>query len=513
MAEPCPRNSDDDVDAPAASPSAHRVSGRRHVERRVSLALLLFFTVARVFADDRAEIDGLIRATLAEVHDAPGLSVAVVKDGKVIVASGYGLASIASNRPMTATTPVYIASSTKSYTGLLLATLAQRHVLDLDVPIVNYLSELQDWPEASRITLRQLLTHSAGIENSGITMRTAYTGEYTSPQLIRLLRSSRSIDRAFTYDNLGYIVASLVAERVTGKKWQDLMEELVLRPLAMRNTSDYVSRAKGALATGYLTAPDRTQAEAFMAKRDGTMHAAGGIVTTADDLSRWLLANITEPSPAFREAHKLQITLTKPSDRFKVHRTGYGFGWYLATYDGTAMLEHSGGYPGWRAHVSFLPKEKIGVAIIANNSGLGGFLPDILAAQIYDRLLGKPASMTAHEVHKRLDNVWQQMLAEREKRSKRPPTLLKPIELYAGEYENSAMGKLVIERNGDRLVARYGPLHSLIEPFTEPDSGRVEMVPDQGEVLQFTFGPEKQASSVSWGSDIFARSATPMLPR
>jgi CubicO group peptidase (beta-lactamase class C family) len=471
-----------------------------------SFALLLL-TAASAFADDRDDIDRLVRATLAEVHDTPGLSVAVVKDGKVVLAEGYGLANIASKRPMTATTPVYIGSSTKSYTGLLLATLAQRGVLDLDTPILKYLPELKDWPDAARITLRQLLTHSAGISNSGITMRTAYTGEYTSQQLVQLLRYSRSIDRQFTYDNLGYVVASLIAERVTGKKWQDLMEEIVLQPLGMRSTSAYFSRAKGAVATGYVTALDRTQSEAFMAKRDETMHAAGGIVTTAKDLSRWLVANIEEPAPAFRDAHKLQITLVKPSDRFKVHRTGYGFGWYVSTYDGIAMLEHSGGYPGWRAHVSFLPKKRIGVAIVSNNSGLGGFLPDVLAAQIYDRLLGKPASMTAQDIHKRLDGVWQQMTAEREMRSKRPPTLLKPIEVYAGTYENPSLGELLIERSGDRLVARYGPLHSVIEQFTEPDSGRVEMVPDDGEVLRFKFGEPKNAISVSWGSDVFTRNA------
>ncbi|MEA2239631.1 MAG: hypothetical protein QOC81_4355 [Thermoanaerobaculia bacterium] len=473
--------------------------------RLLSFALLLL-TAVSAFANDRDDIDRLVRATLAEVHDAPGLSVAVVKNGKVLLSEGYGLANIATKRPMTATTPVYIASSTKSYTGLLLATLAQRGVLDLDTPILKYLPELQDWPDAARITLRQLLTHSAGIGNSGITMRTAYTGEYTSPQLIRLLRDSRSIDRQFTYSNLGYIVASLVAERVTGKKWQDLMEEIVLRPLGMRGTSAYVSRAKGAVATGYLTAPDRTQAETFIAKRDKTMHAAGGIVTTANDLSRWLLANIEEPAPAFREAHKLQITLVKPSERFKIRRTGYGFGWYLATYDGLPMLEHSGGFPGWRAHVSFLPKEKIGVAIVANNSGLGGFLPDVLAAQIYDRLLGKPAAMTAQDIRKRLDDIWQQTLAEREKRSKRPPTLLKPLELYAGRYDNPVMGELLIERSGDHLVARYGPLYSVIEQFTEPESGRVEMVPDDGEVFRFKFGEPKDAISVSWGPDVFRRS-------
>jgi CubicO group peptidase (beta-lactamase class C family) len=338
-------------------------------------------------------------------------------------------------------------------------------------------------------------------------MRTAYTGDYTPLQLIQLLRYSRSIDRQFTYDNLGYVVASLIAERVTGKKWQDLMKELVLRPLAMRSTSAYFSHAKGVVATGYVTALDRTQSEAFLAKRDKTMHAAGGIVTTANDLSRWLLANIDEPTPAFREAHKLQITLPKPSDRFKVHRTGYGFGWYLGTYDGLAMLDHSGGYPGWRAHVSFLPKERIGVAIVANNSGLGGFLPDVLAAQIYDHLLGKPAAMTAHDIHERLDGVWRQMIAEREMRSKRAPTLLKPIDVYAGAYQNPVMGELVIERNGDHLVAHYGPLHSVIEPYTEPDSGRVEMVPDDGEVLRFKFGEQKEAASVSWGPDVFKRSA------
>lgn len=480
--------------------------------RKYIFVAAFLFTALAARAGEREDIDHLIKSTLAEVHDAPGLSVAVVKDGKVILAAGYGWANIASKRPMTPTTPVYIGSSTKSYTGLLLATLAQRGVLDLDVPILKYLPELADWPDASRITLRQLLTHSAGIENGAITVRTSFTGEHTPAQLVQLLRYSQPIDRQFNYSNLGYVVASLVAERVTGKKWQDLMNEVVLRPLGMRSTSAYFSRAKGVVATGYLTAPDRTLTEASLAKRDNTMHAAGGIVTTANDLALWLLANIEERTPAFHEAHTQQIALAKPSDRYKFHRTGYGFGWYLSTYEGTRVLEHSGGYPGWRAHVSFLPKERIGVAIVTNNSALGGFVPDILAVQIYDRLMGKPAGMTAEEVHKRIDTVWQQMTADRERRSKRPATLLRPADAYTGTYDNPGYGALVIERDGDRLVARYSPLRSVIEPFTEPDSGRVEMVPDEGEVLRFVFDEAGKAISVSWDGDVFTRVVAPPGP-
>src|SRR5436305_10166400 len=124
------------------------------MRQRLAIPLLIFATFSTFFAgaSERSDIDRFIASTLRAFPEVPGLSVAVVKDGKPFLAAGYGFADIAAKRPMTAATPVYIASSTKSFTGLMCAMLAAEGKLDLDKPIVAYLPELDAWPEAHRIT-------------------------------------------------------------------------------------------------------------------------------------------------------------------------------------------------------------------------------------------------------------------------------------------------------------------------------------------------------------------------
>src|SRR5258705_793643 len=125
-------------------------------------------------------------------------------------------------------------------------------------------------------------------------------------------------------------------------------------------------------------------------KNDQMMPAAGGIVTTPADLTRWLAANINEAQRGFAEAHRKQVDVSVQRDAFKA--SGYGFGWYQADYAGDKVLFHLGGFEGWRAHVSFMPEKKIGVAVVTNSGGMSGVAMNFLATSIYDRLLGKPDS-------------------------------------------------------------------------------------------------------------------------
>jgi CubicO group peptidase (beta-lactamase class C family) len=474
-------------------------------------------------ASERSDIDKFINDTLARFPETPGLSVAVMKDGKPFLAAGYGYADLATKRPMTATTPVYVGSSTKSYTGLLMAILAQKGVVDLDTPVVKYLPELNAWEDSHRITLRMLLTHSAGIANDPIVTRTAFTGEHTTAQLLALLPSSKPIARGvYHYDNLGYVVSALIAERVTGTKWQDLLAQYVFRPLKMDHTSALMSATKpwGGLAVGYVTNRQRVNEPTTLPKRDNTMHAAGGIVTNAQDLTRWLEANVNDgrlagkqivTAAAVQETHKKQITY--PDDTYyKFKRNAYGFGWNWSDYDGNLLMHHFGGYEGWRAHVSYMPERKIGVAVITNTSGLGSELTMLVATYIYDRLIQKdgfdPAySERSAEMRKSIEERWSRVTAEYERRSKRAWSLPHALDAYTGRYESAGYGTLTIRHEGDKLLARLGPLSAPLEPFTKPETARVELIPNSGSVLAFTFDEgAAHPKTLAWDDTPFVRS-------
>jgi CubicO group peptidase (beta-lactamase class C family) len=490
----------------------------------VAFAVLFSFAAAAQPAQ-RDDLDQFLRATLAAFPEAPGLSVAVVKDGKPLLVRGYGWANAETKRPMTASTPVYIASATKAYTGLLLASLAQRGILDLDVPIRKYLPELDAWPDGHRITLRALLTHSAGVENDGITTRTAYTGEHTTSQLIAMLPASKRLAAStFKYDNLGYIVASLIAERVTGTRWQDLLAAYVFKPLGMNHTTAYESATEpwGGLSTGYETSfPSLTNEPSTIPKVDSTMHAAGGIITDANDLARWLEANLTDgrirrrqaiAASAVQETHKKQITFGDDTvDNYR--RYAYGFGWYWSEYDGNLVMHHLGGYDGWSAYVSYMPKLGIGVAVVANTNGLGADVASFAGTYVYDYFLNKPGFDRKYEARRAelrqsINTRAGRIEAEIERRAKRTWMLSKPLDIYTGPYVNADFGTLVIRQEGEKLAASLGRLHATLEPFTRPETARVELIPGSGEVLRFTLAEDNaRAAGVKWGDAYFTRTA------
>lgn len=459
------------------------------------------------------------------VDDAliPGVAVVVIgRDGPLYV-HGFGVRSVATREPVTPSTVFYIASSTKSFTGTLAAVLAARGVIDLDAPLSRYLPELRmNAPlSADSITLRALLTHTSGIRNEPVVFRTAFTGDGDDATVLRLLAGSQQIPRAYRYDNLGYVVAALAMERATGRDWQDLLRDEVFRPLGMMHTTARVSEAQAArwpMASPHSTGPDGAAVIPDL-KQDNTMHAAGGMLTTPEDLARWLQAQLTggrlEGRQALAEAviRETQRPQAVQRDSFyRYARLGYGLGWQSAEYEGERMIHHFGGFEGWRAHVSFLPDRGIGVAVLINDSSPSGPAPDVIATYAYDLLLGRSGvnARYAAERERMTENAatWRQrMLADRANRASRPPTPDERKPFFVGTYENEMMGTITVRLNENReLWGTFGNMTARLDPFTRPDALRVEFLPGSGQALQFFFrDASTPADSVAVANRTFRR--------
>jgi len=467
----------------------------------LAVIALLLVAASGTASPPQPAIDAFFNRALREIPELKGIGLAIARDGKPYYAAAYGLADVERKIPATAHTGFYIASSTKSYTGLACAILAARGKLDLDAPIAKYLPEVTS--DAGKITLRQFLTHTEPIENDPIVFRTAYSGEHTPAMLVSLLNSSTPRKPGFQYDNLGYVVASLVIERVTGKPWQRALNEIVFQPLGMRETTAYMSEAqRRPLAVPYEMNRQAEMVRSTFVKNDRMMHAAGGIVTTPADLARWLAANINESGPGFAEAHRKQVETTVQRDAFKGN--GYAFGWYTADYAGDKVLFHLGGFEGARAHVSFMPEKRIGVAVVLNTGGATGAVMNFLAAYVYDRLLGRPETDDLPKLAETMRKQREQFLAGVDARARRPWMLKHDNAAYAGRYENPLWGPMIIEQRGDKLYASLENLTSVVEAFTEPESARVEIVPNQGSVLRFTFDGDA-VTSLKWDDVVFQR--------
>ena len=204
-------------------------------------AQLVFLALPATAATDLPDkVDSFMEYLMDHLDVVPGYAIAIAGPDSTILARGYGTTAAPGGQPMDADTQVYIASATKSLTGLAVASLAEKGLVDLGVGVDRYVPEL-DGSAAGRTTLRQLLSHTHGLEEDGLTWRTAYSGQYTDEILLDLVKRLPLADdqRAFRYSNTGYVVASIVLEQYLDKSWKQIVAEEVLAPAGMSSTTAF----------------------------------------------------------------------------------------------------------------------------------------------------------------------------------------------------------------------------------------------------------------------------------
>jgi CubicO group peptidase (beta-lactamase class C family) len=506
------------------------------------IALLLNSASLFVFAqtlppaaqkDFTAAYDAQIRKTLATFPDLPGIAIVVIKDDKPIFIRAYGMADREAGIKADTNTLYYIASSTKSYTALAAAMLDQESKIKLSDPVTKYTPGIRftnDIP--SKITIRDLLTHTSGLRNGALVNRLAFTGQIDQSEIDHVFAEGTSFNVAnfgkYAYTNLGYNIYGLALHYHLNKKWQDLLQERIFTPAGLKHTTAYVSKARAKklkIAAPYVIDTDAADAgkmvRSRLEKTDENMQSAGGIFTSISDLGRWLNLNMN--------GGKLDGKQVVPADLIRTMQTGYtkstrneppfsgdgeyGLGWQIGMYRNEKVIYHHGGYPGYRSHVSFMPEKRIAVGVLVNNDALGGGLADMLAAYSYDWWLrtenfeadyAKQLQQTATAYQSRKQGI----AAEAAARAKREWRLTKPFADYVGRYRNELAGTLEIAASGKALAVRMGYMNAVATPYTQTDTIRVVMQPGgNGEVIGFIKDAEGKFGSLNWGGVIFTRVA------
>jgi CubicO group peptidase (beta-lactamase class C family) len=472
-------------------------------------------------ASSASSASSALDSTIAEIFAlnlAPGMAIAVVRDTQVIFAKGYGWADVEARRPVTPQTIFYIASTTKSFTGLAAAMLEEQGRLDLDAPLSRYLptARLQAPLNPDSITLRSLLSHTHGIEGDGpIIFRTAYTGEHTNDQLISLIAAHppAKTGRDYVYGNLGYNIAALAMDVTLQQSWRDVLQRMIFGPLGMTSTSAYVSRSpRDRLAQPYRWEPTGF-ARAPYNKGDANMQAAGGLVSTAADMAKWLEAHINGgvvdgrrvfSASAIEETHRRQATFRRETGGLVVN--GYGLGWQIATVGTDTILNHGGGFLGFSTHMSFMPERRIGIVVMSNDNGLGYALTNLVARAAYRQLISgeRLSADSLARIRTEASGARDRIAADRARRAARPQTLPHPLEAYAGTYENDLYGRVVLSIVNGKLEARAGQAWSPVEVFDGANNAlRVELT-GSGEVARFTI-ENGRAMSFTVGGITFRR--------
>lgn len=374
--------------------------------RTSCLSLIAFVLLACVPLATRAASPEEAAQSLQRFLDGvpglgPGYAVVVVDREGTVLEYVRGQRDAASGAPLTADTPMYIASQTKAYVGLLAQRLDRRGVLHLHDRLSAHWPDVH-WPEGfdpAAWTLADLLNHRVPLSADAITLLEAYVQSPDAGQYPALLsRHARLRAPGFDYDNFGYNLYAATLARHTGRSWQDWLDEEVLRPLDLARTSTRMSDfGTGTVAEGHAWLGTALGWEKVGNKPDGTMHAAGGMVSSPRDMGRWLRLHLGGEAPEgfdsalLAAAHRPGAEVDPAArNAYELPCSAYAFGWNLCDFEGHRLFIHGGGYTGARSMMAFAPDLGVGIGVFANSDNMTGWLTSRTVVQYLQFLVDHP---------------------------------------------------------------------------------------------------------------------------
>lgn len=334
-------------------------------------------------------VDDYVKKRMQEMH-IPGLSLAVVKEGKIIKASGYGLANLETNTPAAPETAYKTASLSKPFIAAAILLLMQEGKIGLDDKVSKYLDGSPDtWKE---ITIRHLLTHTSGIVRDPSDYH-----PYNEQPVTDVVKSVYPVPLSFQpgekwlYSNVGYYVLAEVITKVSGQAWNEFISERLLAPALMTSTrTTTVKDIVPHRANGYQQRDNRMiNAENWIGVRP-----SGAFLSTVLDLAKWD-AFLYSDSVLSASSHKLMWTPATLNDKTSVD---YGFGWYVDSFLGRARIHHEGQFPGFRSDYERFEGDKLTVIVLADTDDASVESLAIKIAGFYEPALATPPFTLSAEV-------------------------------------------------------------------------------------------------------------------
>ncbi len=417
-----------------------------------------------------------------EEWKVPGLALAIVKDGNVILSGGYGLRNKAGNKEVTENTVFAIGSSTKAFTASAAGILADEGKLEWDAPVKKYMPwfKMYDPVASDRVTVRDMLCHRTGLPRHEAMWYGSPFSRREIVERIRYLQPSKDFRSAWQYQNHMLAAVGCLIEEIAGVSWEEFVGERILKPLEMNGSSFSVEASRQASdhSCPYAAIKD-TVVEIPFANVD-TIGPAGSINSTVKDMTGWLLMNLNKgrfkdrqiiSGAAVSQLHSPQIPGGLNSWRFKeLQLSCYGLGWFIECFRGHKIIHHGGMIDGFSALVSFMPEENTGMVILTNLTSRYPFVSAI-QYEVYDRLLGYEGKDWSREIKEQLAQA--AAAAAKKPENHTPPCSRDaeasyPLKDYSGKYENPGYGTATIEENGDRLNISYNVVKTVLQ-YNQPD--------------------------------------------
>jgi len=432
------------------------------------------------------DIDGYVRQVMAE-FDVPGIGLAIVKDGAVVLAKGYGVRQLGESARVDARTLFGIASNTKVFTATALGMLVEEGKLEWDAPVIDYLPwfRLSDPYVTAELTIRDLLVHRSGLGLGAGDLLWWPPSTYDRKEVARRLRYiplATSFRSAYAYDNVLYLIAGEVIEAVSGLSWEDFITQRILQPVGMTGSNVLHSAAgiEGNVATTHARIDGLVRPIApFLS--DNT-NPAGGINSSAEDMAKWVIVQLDSgrigndqhlfAERTTRALWSIVTPLTPGTPppqlaALGANFAGYALGLEIRDFRGHKLVTHTGGLPGYVSRVAMLPDAKLGVVVLTNQESGAAF--DAIAWHVLDHYLGVADTDWLRAYRSVMERYEVMMAAADEQTAAQRDTTShpsRPFEVYAGTYTDPWYGDVNVAMEDGKLVIRFAHTPSLAGDLT-----------------------------------------------
>jgi len=423
----------------------------------------------------------------------PGLAIAIVKDGNVVVMKGYGVSDIQTKEPVTENTLFMIASNTKLFTATALAQLEYRKKLSLNDKIIQYYPDFKLYDENSTqlVTIKDMLSHHLGTKTfqGDFSFWDSKLSRNNIIYKMRYLKPNGQFRVDYGYCNSCFLTAGEIIPKVSQRPWEVYIYDSILTPLGMSHTQTlgFNMEQMPHAAKPYTTSFTGTLTELPYDVVDN-LAPAGSLVSCVHDLSKWLImqldsgryqGNTIIPWPAIRRTRDISTAISsRKNSAFPSHFTGYGLGVFESDYNGKQIYYHTGGAFGFVTNTCFVPEEKLGITILTNQDNQEFF--EMLRYQILDAFLGVgyvnrskqflPGFLKENaESLKTITNLKSRV------KGATPPL---NIAAYTGIYENQLYGVITITADKNDLYIQFNSHNNLHAKLQYMDNGEWLMTYD-----------------------------------
>lgn len=469
---------------------------------RLLLALLLLLPASLLRSQDsippsfiRDSLDNYVQKGLKD-WQIPGVSVCVVKDGKVILMKGYGVTDLETGGKVDENTLFMIGSNSKAFTATAIAMLDAEKKLSLDDKVTKWIPEfkLENKPAGEQAIIRDLLCHRIGF----MTFQgdfTYWTSDLSRSEVIEKMghiKAKYPFRTTWGYTNAAFLTAGQIIPAASGLSWEAFVKERIFTPLGMTRT---LALSKDLPDASNKCSP-YTMAEGKLVKIPycliDNLAPAGAISSSVNDMSKWVIMQLNNgkyedkqvvPASAIAQTRVPHSILGNGGHLYnKGHFALYGLGWFLEEYEGRKIVSHTGGVNGFVTSVTLIPEEKLGIVVLTNTDQNGFY--EALKWEILDAYLKLPYRNYS-KVY--LDHYSKQQADEVQKDQKLKdsaalhlPAALSPAS-YTGKYFNDVYGDMqVVQENGELKMKfshhpnMYARLESLggnrfYATFTDPE--------------------------------------------